>query len=128
MPSRTYIEMALYLNQRGVYPIPRQTAVNFIKVVCGLHEKPELIEEVVRNRVKIVKIIRASGVCPYLHRYHYTMIDYAMACKLLGMGCYIAMPYRAGKDWFSKVLANAYYGEVNDAKQNLYSDAFEILQ
>lgn len=128
MPSRTYIEMALDLNSREKYPLPTRMIINFYKIGFALHERPELIEQIVRNRVKIVKLIRDSGVYPYLHRYHYTMIDYAMACKLLGMGCYMTMPFRAGKDWFSKVLANAYYGEVENAKQNLYSDDFKTLQ
>lgn len=111
MPSRTYIEMALALNFRGRYPLPRQTVVNFSKVVFELYGRPELIEEIVRKRVETIKFIRNSGVYLYLHRHHYTMIDYVIACKLLDMNCYSAMAWRAGKDWFSKVLAYIWYGE-----------------
>lgn len=111
MPNRTYIGMALDLNSRGRYPLPRQTVINFIKVESGLYERPELIEEVVRNRVETMKFIHYSGVYPYLHRWHYVMIDYVTACKLLDMPIYMVPAWRAGKDWFSKALANIWYGE-----------------
>lgn len=125
MPSRTYIEMALDLNSRGRYPLPNRTIINFIKVESGLRERPELIEEIVRNRVKTIKFIHATGVYPYLHRYHYTMIDYAMACKLLGMGCYMTMPFRSGKDWFSKAITNMWYGVMTqDEIGDIYHNEF----
>lgn len=55
MPSRTYIQMGLKLHNIGKIHLPKEVLQSFEKYNAVLENHPEAIEDVVKNRVKLLK-------------------------------------------------------------------------
>lgn len=55
MPSRTYIQMSLKLHNSGKIHLPKEMVQTLEKYNAILENHPEAIEDVVNNRVKLLK-------------------------------------------------------------------------
>lgn len=71
MPSRTYIQMSLKLHNSGKICLPKRMLQDLEKYNAVLENHPEAIEDVVNNRVKLLKFKNAITLdVPILYLCH----------------------------------------------------------
>ena len=100
MPSRTYIQMWVKLHELGKLPLPVATYRSLKKSALYLDEHPEVIEDVVNYRRKVLSIFERPL---YITQIHMVIMEMVYVASLKGEKLHI-YPGGRGQSTYARTI------------------------